>query len=75
MLTTLEQHRSKISENIGILRRTLDTFPRVRLGHLPTPLEPMDRLSDELNGPRFWVKRDDCTGLSSGVIRRGNLSF
>ncbi len=41
MLTTLEQHRSKISENIGILRRTLDTFPRVRLGHLPTPLEPM----------------------------------
>ena len=26
MLTTLEQHRSKISENIGILRRTLDTF-------------------------------------------------
>ena len=47
MLTTLEQHRSKISENIGILRRTLDTFPRVRLGHLPTPLEPMDRLSEE----------------------------
>ena len=75
MLTTLEQHRSKISENIGILRRTLDTFPRVRLGHLPTPLEPMDRLSEELNGPRFWVKRDDCTGLSSGGNKTRKLEF
>ena len=41
----------------------LARFPRVRFGHLPTPLEPMDRLSELLGGPRLWVKRDDCTGL------------
>ena len=26
----------------------LSHFPKVRLGHLPTPLEPMDRLSEML---------------------------
>ena len=50
-------------------------FPRVQLGHLATPLEPMDRLSEELGGPRFWVKRDDCTGLSSGGNKTRKLEF
>ncbi|WP_207382980.1 D-cysteine desulfhydrase [Pseudaestuariivita atlantica] len=53
----------------------LARFPRVRLGHLPTPLEPMDRLSEALGGPRFWVKRDDCTGLSSGGNKTRKLEF
>lgn len=53
----------------------LARFPRVRLGHLPTPLEPMDRLSDLLGGPRLWVKRDDCTGLSSGGNKTRKLEF
>ena len=75
MLKTAEQHRSTMSENIGILRRALDRFPRIRFGHLPTPLEPMDRLSEELKGPRFWVKRDDCTGLSSGGNKTRKLEF
>ena len=44
----------------------LDRFPRVRLGHLPTPLEPMARLSAHLGGPTLWIKRDDCTGLATG---------
>ncbi|MFK7880454.1 D-cysteine desulfhydrase [Roseobacter sp.] len=54
---------------------TLAKFPRVRLGHLPTPLEPMDRLSEALGGPRFWVKRDDCTGLSSGGNKTRKLEY
>ncbi|WP_257884032.1 D-cysteine desulfhydrase [Roseobacter insulae] len=54
---------------------TLAQFPKVRLGHLPTPLEPMDRLSEELGGPRLWVKRDDCTGLSSGGNKTRKLEF
>lgn len=54
---------------------TLARFPRVRLGHLPTPLEPMDRLSEMLGGPRLWVKRDDCTGLSSGGNKTRKLEF
>ena len=54
---------------------TLARFPRVTLGHLPTPLEPMDRLSEVLGGPRLWVKRDDCTGLSSGGNKTRKLEF
>ncbi|MFK7751168.1 MAG: D-cysteine desulfhydrase [Sedimentitalea sp.] len=57
------------------LAQTLEAFPRVSLGHLPTPLEPMDRLSAELGGPRLWVKRDDCTGLSSGGNKTRKLEY
>lgn len=53
----------------------LAQFPRISLGHFPTPLEPMDRLSEELGGPRLWVKRDDCTGLSSGGNKTRKLEF
>lgn len=53
----------------------LARFPRISLGHLPTPLEPMDRLSEILGGPRLWVKRDDCTGLSSGGNKTRKLEF
>ncbi|GIT53605.1 MAG: hypothetical protein Ct9H300mP16_07650 [Pseudomonadota bacterium] len=41
----------------------LGRFPRLRFGHLPTPLEPLENLSRELGGPDIWIKRDDCTGL------------
>ncbi|MEC5291180.1 D-cysteine desulfhydrase [Aurantimonas sp. C2-6-R+9] len=58
-----------------VLARTLQTFPRLALGHLPTPLEPMDRLSEHLGGPRIWVKRDDCTGLSTGGNKTRKLEF
>ena len=51
------------------------TVPRVRLAHLPTPLEPMDRLSKLLGGPRLWIKRDDCTGLSTGGNKVRKLEF
>lgn len=53
----------------------LARFPRLKLGHLPTPLEPMDRLSEHLGGPRLWVKRDDCTGLSTGGNKTRKLEF
>jgi len=50
-------------------------FPRVRLAHLPTPLERMDRLSEALGGPEIWIKRDDCTGLSTGGNKTRKLEF
>ncbi|MEL7345812.1 MAG: D-cysteine desulfhydrase family protein, partial [Pseudomonadota bacterium] len=53
----------------------LAQFPRVALGHFPTPLEPMDRLSELLGGPRLWVKRDDCTGLSTGGNKTRKLEY
>lgn len=53
----------------------LSRFPRVRLAHLPTPLEPMPRLTKHLGGPRFWIKRDDCTGLGTGGNKTRKLEF
>src|ERR1700750_714800 len=53
----------------------LSRFPRLRFAHLNTPLEPMERLSKHLGGPRLWIKRDDCTGLSTGGNKTRKLEF
>ncbi|HYI84652.1 MAG TPA: D-cysteine desulfhydrase [Acetobacteraceae bacterium] len=53
----------------------LARFPRIRLGHGPTPLEPMENLSRLLGGPRLWIKRDDCTGLSTGGNKTRKLEY
>lgn len=53
----------------------LSQFPRVPLAHLPTPLQPLDRLSEYLKGPRIWIKRDDCTGLATGGNKTRKLEF
>lgn len=50
-------------------------FPRVALGHLPTPLEPAPALTRALGGPRLFVKRDDCTGLALGGNKTRKLEF
>ena len=53
----------------------LDDFPRVALAHLPTPLEPLPRLSAALGGAEIWIKRDDCTGLATGGNKARKLEF
>lgn len=53
----------------------LDTVPRMDLGHSPTPLEPLRRLSRELGGPTIWLKRDDCTGLATGGNKTRKLEY
>ncbi|WP_413872105.1 D-cysteine desulfhydrase [Albidovulum sp.] len=53
----------------------LARFPRIFLAHLPTPLERLDRLGRELGGPEIWIKRDDCTGLSTGGNKTRKLEF
>lgn len=53
----------------------LADFPRLPLAHLPTPLEPLPRLSQILGGPSIWVKRDDCTGLGGGGNKTRKLEF
>ena len=57
------------------LKRALAAQPRLSLAHLPTPLEPLDRLSAELGGPRILVKRDDCSGLGLGGNKTRKLEF
>ena len=47
-------------------RHKLNQFPSLGVCRTPTPLEPLERLSDHLGGPRIWVKREDYTGLGMG---------
>lgn len=53
----------------------LGRFPRVHFAHLPTPLEPLKNLSRELGGPTIWIKRDDCTGMSTGGNKTRKLEY
>jgi D-cysteine desulfhydrase family pyridoxal phosphate-dependent enzyme len=50
-------------------------IPRLRLAHLPTPIEELPRLSSILGGPRVFVKRDDQTGLAFGGNKTRKLEF
>lgn len=53
----------------------LVVFPRLGLADLPTPLEPMKRLTAHLGGPRLWVKREDATGLGFGGNKLRKLDY
>jgi L-cysteate sulfo-lyase len=53
----------------------IEQFPRLGLGQWPTPLSPMPRLQAAFDGPRLFVKRDDCTGLASGGNKTRKLEF
>src|SRR5947207_11585066 len=53
----------------------LAAFPRLGLANLPTPLEPMRRLTAHLGGPRLWVKREDATGIGFGGNKLRKLDY
>ncbi len=53
----------------------LDRMPRVRLAFLPTPIQPLPRLSAYLGGPALFIKRDDQTGLATGGNKVRKLEF
>ncbi|MEW2917298.1 D-cysteine desulfhydrase family protein [Ruegeria sp. ANG10] len=52
----------------------LAQFPRAQLMSGPTPLERLNRMSDEL-GIDLWLKRDDLTGLGFGGNKTRQLEF
>lgn len=52
----------------------LSTLLRIRLANLPTPLQKLPNLSEEL-GPRILVKRDDLTGLAFGGNKARKLEY
>ncbi|MEO7054216.1 MAG: D-cysteine desulfhydrase family protein [Rhizomicrobium sp.] len=60
-----------MSDLAGMLAR----FPRLGLAQLPTPLEPLKRLTAHLGGPTIWIKRDDATGLGLGGNKLRKLDF
>jgi 1-aminocyclopropane-1-carboxylate deaminase/D-cysteine desulfhydrase-like pyridoxal-dependent ACC family enzyme len=58
------------------VRAAADRLPRVRLAHLPTPLEELPRFAARLGGGvRVFVKRDDCTGLVLGGNKARHNEF
>jgi len=48
---------------------------RLKIAHLPTPLEPADRLKIALPGPTIYIKRDDATGLAGGGNKARKLDY
>jgi 1-aminocyclopropane-1-carboxylate deaminase/D-cysteine desulfhydrase-like pyridoxal-dependent ACC family enzyme len=60
----------------GEVRAAADRLPRVRLAHLPTPLEEVPRFAAAVGGGvRVFVKRDDCTGLLLGGNKTRHNEF
>lgn len=58
------------------VRAAADRLPRVRLAHLPTPLEELPRFSAALGGGvRVLIKRDDCTGFVLGGNKARHNEF
>ena len=47
----------------------IDDFPRHPLTFGPSPVHPLDRLTEHLGGARVWAKRED---VSSGLAYGGN---
>ena len=50
-------------------------FERIKLGHFPTPIEYLKNISNHLNGPKIFIKRDDCTGLATGGNKTRKLEY
>src|SRR5260370_28833643 len=57
------------------LRKFAARLPRVPLAHLPTPLEEAVRFARRLEGPRVFIKRDDCTGMVMGGNKTRHNEF
>ncbi|GAA4872257.1 1-aminocyclopropane-1-carboxylate deaminase [Saccharopolyspora cebuensis] len=54
----------------------LDDFPRYPLTFGPTPVHPLDRLSQHLGGAAVWAKREDCnSGLAFGGNKTRKLEY
>lgn len=50
-------------------------LPHLSLACLPTPIQPLPRLSTRLGGPRLLVKRDDLTGVAFGGNKTRKLEY
>lgn len=53
----------------------IEHLPRFNLAQLPTPISALPRLSQALDGPEIWIKRDDQTGLALGGNKTRKLEF
>ena len=56
---------------------TIDSFPRTELLFGPSPVHPLDRLTEHLGGAvEIWAKREDCnSGLAFGGNKVRKLEY
>ena len=55
---------------------SLQDFPRDPLLFGPSPIHPLDRLTEHLGGARIWAKREDCnSGLAYGGNKTRKLEY
>ena len=66
---------TRTAYSAAALCELVNRLPRFPLAHLPTPLEYLPRFSEILDGPRIWIKRDDCTGLAFGGNKTRHNEF
>lgn len=50
-------------------------FTKVKLAHLPTPLERMPNMTERFAGANLFIKRDDATGLAMGGNKARQLEY
>jgi L-cysteate sulfo-lyase len=53
----------------------IESLARFPLAQLPTPIEELRSLSQELGGPQLFIRRDDQTGLALGGNKTRKLEF
>ncbi|MFC5262978.1 1-aminocyclopropane-1-carboxylate deaminase [Kribbella qitaiheensis] len=54
----------------------IDAFERYPLLFGPSPVHPLDRLTEHLGGARVWAKREDCnSGLAFGGNKTRKLEY
>ncbi|MHA1307674.1 MAG: D-cysteine desulfhydrase family protein [Candidatus Heimdallarchaeota archaeon] len=53
----------------------LDSQPREKFCTLPTPIQPMKRLSTHLSSANLYIKRDDLTGIGFGGNKNRKLEY
>ena len=54
--------------------KSIESFPRISLGILPTPIHKLENIS-RLLGRNIYIKRDDMTGLGLGGNKIRKLEF
>jgi L-cysteate sulfo-lyase len=62
--------------SLSTAREQLESLPSIRLGHLPTPIDELQRLRDTVGmGARLLVKRDDALpfGFGGNKVRKLTL--
>lgn len=61
--------------SISEIKEKINRFPKKSLIPLPTPFRKLENLSQALDGPEIFIKRDDLTGLAFGGNKSRKLEF